>query len=189
VAGPSGLSTDLGECRSVRLEDRSWRPFPEAMTRPYEGTTGLPRRRCYTAAGGYSSLRRDRDEGQVALGGGGARHSGRAPWAAVASVSYPSAGGCAAGGSTGRHQHGARGQRPERRLHRGLARGRRHRSGDQPAGSANGDRSSSTRGSINSAIVDRVTFNAHVLETGTSSYRLATSKTSRRPEPLGHNAW
>ena len=27
------------------------------------------------------------------------------------------------------------------------------------------------------AIVDRVTFNAHILETGTHSYRLATSKT------------
>jgi DNA replication protein DnaC len=30
------------------------------------------------------------------------------------------------------------------------------------------------------AIVDRVTFNAHILETGTQSYRLATSKTSNR---------
>ena len=30
------------------------------------------------------------------------------------------------------------------------------------------------------AIVDRVTFNAHILETGTRSYRLATSKTSSR---------
>lgn len=30
------------------------------------------------------------------------------------------------------------------------------------------------------AIVDRVTFNAHILETGTTSYRLRTSKTSRR---------
>jgi DNA replication protein DnaC len=30
------------------------------------------------------------------------------------------------------------------------------------------------------AIVDRVTFNAHIIETGTQSYRLATSKTSRR---------
>ncbi len=28
------------------------------------------------------------------------------------------------------------------------------------------------------AIVDRVTFNAHILETGTQSYRLATSKTA-----------
>jgi hypothetical protein len=28
--------------------------------------------------------------------------------------------------------------------------------------------------------VDRVTFNAHILETGTSSYRLRTSKTTRR---------
>ena len=27
------------------------------------------------------------------------------------------------------------------------------------------------------AIVNRVTFNAHILETGTQSYRLATSKT------------
>ena len=30
------------------------------------------------------------------------------------------------------------------------------------------------------AIVDRVTFNAHILETGTQSYRLATSKTATR---------
>jgi DNA replication protein DnaC len=30
------------------------------------------------------------------------------------------------------------------------------------------------------AIVDRLTFNAHILETGTSSYRLRTSKTNRR---------
>ena len=30
------------------------------------------------------------------------------------------------------------------------------------------------------AIVDRVTFNAHILETGTRSYRLATSKTAAR---------
>jgi DNA replication protein DnaC len=29
------------------------------------------------------------------------------------------------------------------------------------------------------AIVDRVTFNAHILETGTQSYRLRTSKTGR----------
>ncbi len=33
------------------------------------------------------------------------------------------------------------------------------------------------------AIVDRVTFNAHILETGTQSYRLATSKTSRPTTP------
>ena len=33
------------------------------------------------------------------------------------------------------------------------------------------------------AIVDRVTFNAHILETGTQSYRLATSKTSQRRQP------
>ena len=36
------------------------------------------------------------------------------------------------------------------------------------------------------AIVDRVTFNAHILETGTQSYRLRTSKTTargRRPGP------
>jgi DNA replication protein DnaC len=32
------------------------------------------------------------------------------------------------------------------------------------------------------AIVDRVTFNAHILETGTSSYRLRTSKTTRRKQ-------
>ena len=30
------------------------------------------------------------------------------------------------------------------------------------------------------AIVDRVTFNAHILETGTPSYRLRTSKTTSR---------
>lgn len=29
------------------------------------------------------------------------------------------------------------------------------------------------------AIVDRVTYNAHILETGTQFYRLATSKTTR----------
>jgi hypothetical protein len=28
------------------------------------------------------------------------------------------------------------------------------------------------------AIVDRITFNAHILETGTDSYRLRTSKTA-----------
>jgi len=33
------------------------------------------------------------------------------------------------------------------------------------------------------AIVDRVTFNAHILETGTQSYRLATSKTRSRQRP------
>jgi DNA replication protein DnaC len=38
------------------------------------------------------------------------------------------------------------------------------------------------------AIVDRVTFNAHILETGTHSYRLAASKTSRRPSSRGHSA-
>lgn len=32
------------------------------------------------------------------------------------------------------------------------------------------------------AIVDRVTFNAHILETGTSSYRLRTSKSTRRKQ-------
>ena len=30
------------------------------------------------------------------------------------------------------------------------------------------------------AIVDRITFNAHILETGTDSYRLRTSKTASR---------
>ena len=30
------------------------------------------------------------------------------------------------------------------------------------------------------AIVDRVTFNAHILETGTQSYRLRTTKTATR---------
>jgi hypothetical protein len=34
------------------------------------------------------------------------------------------------------------------------------------------------------AIVDRVTFNDHIIETGTQSYRLRTSKTSRA-RPLG----
>ena len=33
------------------------------------------------------------------------------------------------------------------------------------------------------AIVDRVTFNAHILETGTQSYRLRTSKTNRTRTP------
>ena len=33
------------------------------------------------------------------------------------------------------------------------------------------------------AIVDRVTFNAHIIETGTQSYRLATSTTSSRKRP------
>ena len=32
------------------------------------------------------------------------------------------------------------------------------------------------------ALVDRVTFNAHIIETGTQSYRLRTSKTSNRPQ-------
>ena len=35
------------------------------------------------------------------------------------------------------------------------------------------------------AIVDRVTFNAHILETGTTSYRLRTSKTSARRKRAG----
>jgi IstB-like ATP binding protein len=35
------------------------------------------------------------------------------------------------------------------------------------------------------AIVDRVTFNAHIIETGTHSYRLATSKTSVRRNRAG----
>jgi hypothetical protein len=30
------------------------------------------------------------------------------------------------------------------------------------------------------AIVDRVTFNAHIIETGTASYRLRTSKSAPR---------
>ena len=34
------------------------------------------------------------------------------------------------------------------------------------------------------AIVDRVTFNAHILETGTQSYRLRTSKTPRRQQAI-----
>ena len=35
------------------------------------------------------------------------------------------------------------------------------------------------------AIVDRVTFNAHILETGTQSYRLRTSKTTSRSRKPG----
>jgi IstB-like ATP binding protein len=34
------------------------------------------------------------------------------------------------------------------------------------------------------AIVDRVTFNAHIVETGTESYRLRTSKTTTRRKPM-----
>jgi hypothetical protein len=30
------------------------------------------------------------------------------------------------------------------------------------------------------AVVDRITFNTHIIETSTQSYRLATSKTSNR---------
>jgi len=33
------------------------------------------------------------------------------------------------------------------------------------------------------ASVDRVTFNAHILETGTRSYRLGTSKTAALQDP------
>jgi DNA replication protein DnaC len=35
------------------------------------------------------------------------------------------------------------------------------------------------------AIVDRITFNAHILETGTDSYRLHISKTSARRKRAG----
>jgi DNA replication protein DnaC len=35
------------------------------------------------------------------------------------------------------------------------------------------------------AIVDRVTFNAHIIETGTQSYRLAASKTASRARRSG----
>jgi hypothetical protein len=35
------------------------------------------------------------------------------------------------------------------------------------------------------AIVDRVTFNAHILETGTESYRLRTSKNRTRHKRVG----
>jgi DNA replication protein DnaC len=35
------------------------------------------------------------------------------------------------------------------------------------------------------AIVDRITFNAHILETGTDSYRLRISKTSARRKRAG----
>jgi DNA replication protein DnaC len=37
------------------------------------------------------------------------------------------------------------------------------------------------------AIVDRITFNAHILETGTNSYRLRTSKTAARPKLQGRH--
>ena len=35
------------------------------------------------------------------------------------------------------------------------------------------------------AIVDRITYNAHILETGTESYRLRTSKTTARRKRVG----
>jgi hypothetical protein len=35
------------------------------------------------------------------------------------------------------------------------------------------------------AIVDRFTFNAHIIETGTQSYRLRTSKTTTRRKRSG----
>ena len=35
------------------------------------------------------------------------------------------------------------------------------------------------------AIVDRITYNAHILETGTESYRLRTSKTTARRKRAG----
>jgi DNA replication protein DnaC len=38
------------------------------------------------------------------------------------------------------------------------------------------------------AIVDRITFNAHILETGSQSYRLAASKTASRARPARHNS-
>ena len=37
------------------------------------------------------------------------------------------------------------------------------------------------------AIVDRVTFNAHILETGTQSYRLAASTTAARAQRPARN--
>jgi len=39
------------------------------------------------------------------------------------------------------------------------------------------------------AIVDRVTFNAHILETGTKSYRLRTSKTTTRTKRATQTRW
>jgi hypothetical protein len=48
----------------------------------------------------------------------------------------------------------------------------------------NGERCSPTPRLV-AAIVDRITFNAHILETGTQSYRLATSKTSARRKRTG----
>jgi hypothetical protein len=35
------------------------------------------------------------------------------------------------------------------------------------------------------AMVDRITFNAHILETGTDSYRLRTSRTTARRKRVG----
>jgi len=39
------------------------------------------------------------------------------------------------------------------------------------------------------AIVGRVTFNAHILETGTKSYRLRTSKTATRAKRANQTRW
>lgn len=52
-----------------------------------------------------------------------------------------------------------------------------HRPGDQPPVQRVGAVFPDPR--LAAAIVDRVTYNAHILETGTQSYRLATSKTTR----------
>jgi hypothetical protein len=56
----------------------------------------------------------------------------------------------------------------------------RHRHGaihrDEPAVQRGGNGVPQSR--LVAAIVDRVTFNAHILETGTQSYRLAISKTA-----------
>jgi hypothetical protein len=62
--------------------------------------------------------------------------------------------------------------------HRRTRRTRQHRDRDQPALQRVGRRVPRPR--LVAAIVDRVTFNAHILETGTQSYRLRTSKNTRR---------
>jgi hypothetical protein len=43
-----------------------------------------------------------------------------------------------------------------------------------------GDRAPAPPGYSDASIVDRITVNAHILETGTESYQLRTSKTHHR---------
>lgn len=54
-----------------------------------------------------------------------------------------------------------------------------HRDRDQPAVQQWGSVFPDPRPLV-AAIVDRVTFNTHIIETGTQSYRLRTSKTTAR---------